>query len=72
MAKKKVRGDGLTTQEQKVMIEENSELSIQKQCELLGLKRATFYYKSIIKEYDDKLIDEIIKIQEEIPTYGNR
>ncbi|HIC78607.1 MAG TPA: IS3 family transposase [Sulfurovum sp.] len=47
-------------------------LSVQRQCELLGLKRATFYYKNIIKEYDDKLIDEIIKIQEEIPTYGNR
>ena len=54
------------------MIDKNSELSIQRQCELLGLKRATFYYKNIIKEYDDKLIDEIIKIQEELPMYGNR
>jgi putative transposase len=54
------------------MIDKNSELSVQRQCKLLGLKRATFYYKNIIKEYDDKLIDEIIKIQEEIPTYGNR
>ncbi len=72
MAKKKVRNDGFTTQEQKEMIEKNSKLSIQKQCELLGLKRATFYYKNIIREYDDKLIDEIIKIQEEIPSYGNR
>ena len=54
------------------MIEQKSELSIHRQCELLGLKRATYYYKNIIKEYDDKLIDEIIKIQEEIPTYGNR
>ena len=54
------------------MIEQKSELSIQKQCELLGLKRATYYYKNIIKEYDDKLIDEIIRIQEEIPSYGNR
>jgi len=55
-----------------MMIEKNSKLSIQRQCELLGLKRATFYYKNSIKEYDDKLIDEIIKIQEELPTYGNR
>ena len=55
------------------MIEKNSKLSIQRQCELLGLKRATFYYKNSIKEYDDdKLIDEIIKIQEELPIYGNR
>ncbi len=54
------------------MIERSSKLSVQKQCELLGLKRATYYYKNIIQEYDDKLIDEIIKIQEEIPTYGNR
>ena len=54
------------------MIEKSSKLSVQKQCELLGLKRATYYYKNIIQEYDDKLIDEIIKIQEEIPTYGNR
>jgi len=54
------------------MIEQDSELSIQKQCELLGLNRATYYYKNIVKEYDDALIDEIIKIQEELPIYGNR
>jgi len=72
LAKKKVRGDGFTTQEQKKMIEQHSKLSIQKQCELLGLNRATYYYKNIVKEYDDALIDEIIKIQEELPIYGNR
>lgn len=54
------------------MIEQHSKLSIQKQCELLGLNRATYYYKNIVKEYDDALIDEIIKIQEELPIYGNR
>jgi len=54
------------------MIEQESELSIQRQCELIGLSRATYYYKNSVKVYDDKLIDEIIKIQEKLPIYGNR
>ncbi len=42
------------------------------QCELLGLSRSTYYHTPTNKEYDDKLIDEILKIQEETPFYGYR
>lgn len=54
------------------MIEQGSKLTVQRQCELIGLSRATYYYKNRIQSYDDKLIDEIIKIQEKLPIYGNR
>ncbi len=50
----------------------NKEVTIMTQCSLMGLNRSSFYHAPKVKRYDEKLIDEIIKIQEEIPTYGNR
>jgi len=56
-----------------MMIDKHSkEVTIMTQCSLMGLNRSSFYHVPKIKEYDENLIDEIIKIQEEIPTYGNR
>ena len=55
------------------MIDKNSkEISIIAQCSLMGLNRSSYYHATKIKEHDEKLIDEIVKIQEEIPTYGHR
>lgn len=50
----------------------NKDVTIMTQCFLMGLNRSSYYHIPKVKEYDEKLIDEIIKIQEEIPTYGNR
>ena len=56
-----------------MMIDKNSkEISIIAQCSLMGLNRSSYYHATKIKEHDEKLIDEIVKIQEEIPTYGHR
>ena len=50
----------------------NKDVNIMTQCSLMGLNRSSYYHIPKTKEYDEKLIDEIVKIQEEIPTYGNR
>lgn len=50
----------------------NKEVTIMTQCSLMGLNRSSYYHVPKIKEFDEKLIDEIIKIQEKIPTYGHR
>jgi len=50
----------------------NKDVNIMTQCSLMGLNRSSYYHIPKTKEYDEKLIDEIIKIQEEIPTYGHR
>ncbi len=42
------------------------------QCRLIGLNRSSYYHIPIVKEYDDKLIYEILKIYEETPFYGYR
>jgi len=56
-----------------MMIDKNSkEISIIAQCSLMGLNRSSYYHATKIKEHDEKLIDEIVKIQEDIPTYGHR
>jgi putative transposase len=55
------------------MIEPNNkDIPIRTQCLLLGLNRSSYYHTPIVKEYDDKLIDEILKIYEDTPFYGYR
>ncbi len=56
-----------------MMIDKDSKkVTIMTQCKLIGLNRSSYYHAPKMKEYDEKLIDEIVKIQEEIPTYGHR
>ena len=52
---------------------ENSELSIVKQCELTSMNRSTVYYdhKESRPKYDEPLVQEIQKINEEISFYGH-
>ena len=50
----------------------NKDVTIMTQCSLMGLNRSSYYHMPKIKEYDEDLIDEIVKIQEKIPTYGHR
>jgi putative transposase len=55
------------------MIEANNkDLPITVQCQLLDLNRSSYYHAKKSKEYDDKLIDEVLKIQEETPFFGYR
>ena len=56
------------------MIEEdNSTISISRQCEILGVARSTFYYKPVEKDDSDiKLMDIIDEIYTQYPFYGRR
>lgn len=56
------------------MIEENnSTISISRQCEILGVARSTFYYKPVEKNDDDiKLMSIIDEIYTQYPFYGRR
>ena len=57
------------------MIEPNKrDLSLVKQCKLLGLNRSSIYYKQTpyIERCDRNLINEIIRIYERMPFYGYR
>lgn len=56
------------------MIEEdNSLISISRQCEILGVARSTFYYKPVEKDDSDiKLMDIIDEIYTQYPFYGRR
>lgn len=53
---------------------DNNELSIVKQCELLGVNRSSIYYNltPYIERCDKNLINEIIQIYELMPFYGYR
>ena len=50
----------------------NRDIPIRTQCRLIGLSRSSYYHISVVKEYDDKLIDEILTIHEDTPFYGYR
>ena len=56
------------------MIEEdNSTISISRQCEILGVARSTFYYKPVEKDDSDiKIMDIIDEIYTQYPFYGRR
>ncbi|MFZ5535567.1 MAG: IS3 family transposase [Patescibacteria group bacterium] len=53
---------------------EPKEISIVKQCNLLGINRSSLYYNSTpyIERCDKNLINEIIRIYELLPFYGYR
>jgi len=57
------------------MIEpEHKKLSIERQCELLGINRSSYYYKAeeIDTEKDRSLLDEILTIHKLFPYMGSR
>jgi putative transposase len=55
------------------MIEqENKDLSIKRQCELLGLTRSVYYYKPIQNEEDEKYKKLIFEVYIKRPFYGYR
>jgi putative transposase len=60
----------LTTKKAKV--EETPELSIQEQCDVLGLSRSSFYYRSKPRKPDEKLVKTIEDIYVNHPFYGYR
>jgi putative transposase len=73
LVKKKVSTDGTNVRKKKMMIDpKNIEIPIRTQCQLVGLNRSSYYHIPVVKEYDDKLIDEILNIYEETPFYGYR
>ena len=47
------------------------ELSISKQCKIVGLNRGSLYYKSKKSEKRENIKKEIVRIYEEIPIYGS-
>jgi putative transposase len=56
----------------KSKVEEIPELSIQEQCDVLGLNRSSFYYRSNPRKHDDKLVKSIEEIYTNKPFYGHR
>ena len=72
MVKKKVQF--LSVEEKRKMIEdEHTSLSIRRQCELIGLHRATLYYEPMeISEEKLLLMRRIDEIFTECPFYGSR
>jgi putative transposase len=53
--------------------EDNSTISISRQCEILGVARSTFYYKPVEKDDSDiKLMEIIDEIYTQYPFYGRR
>ena len=56
------------------MIEpENQDLSVRRQCELLGLPRASYYYKPVRDESEDNRLNHLIdEIYTKYPFYGVR
>ncbi len=55
-------------------VEEVNDMSIQKQCKLLGVPRSSYYHKSERKwDLNDELLMQAIdRIYMEEPTYGSR
>jgi putative transposase len=53
---------------------EDKEMSIIKQCDLLGINRSTLYYQEIpfIERIDPEIIAQIVEIYEHMPFYGVR
>lgn len=54
------------------MVEKNSGLSLQKQCELLELNRSSYYYQSVEHPQDSELVAALHQIHESQPFYGYR
>lgn len=62
----------MSVREKRSLISPNCELPIQRQCELLGLARSSFYYELNEHEIDTILMNEIKDIWMEFPFYGYR
>lgn len=58
--------------EKRSLISPNNNRSIQRQCELLGLQRSTFYYDPKESELDTICMNEIMDIWKLFPFYGYR
>ena len=48
------------------------EISLSKQCELLGISRSYLYYKPIVNKKKDAIKEHIQQVYEEIPIYGEK
>jgi putative transposase len=56
-----------------MLIESRHEVSIRKQCELIGLNRSSFYYKPVPESEEDIRIKNLIdEIYTDKPFYGYR
>ena len=60
----------------KDLIDENSDLSVQSQCEIIGLSRSVYYYKPTENEVETEKKEQILKFIEELfakrPYFGHR
>lgn len=63
----------MTLPERRTLIEnDNSEISIKRQSELLGISRSSIYYQPIVNQRDKLIMDKIDKIYTDCPFYGSR
>ena len=75
MVVKKVEDVQLSIEEKRCCIEkEHPQLSIKKQCELIGLNRSSYYYqpKKPLQNKDLKLMNLIDELYTNHPFYGSR
>lgn len=54
------------------IVEKESDISINRQCELLDLNRSSLYYKKRIKDDSKEIKEDILNIYENNPFYGHR
>ena len=63
----------MPVQERRRLVEPNRELSIRRQCHLLGLPLSTFYHKSMRNHRrDERLMKVLDQLHLEDPTRGTR
>lgn len=63
----------LTHREKLLLLEKESEdISLTRQCELLGVSRASVYYQSVVNQADIRIMGFIDKIYTDYPFYGSR
>ncbi len=77
MVKKKVQANGHKIEEKRNLVEKNNkQVSVRRQCELLGLSHSTYYYKSQRKpecvKYDEEAKRRVLELYEKRPFYGKR
>jgi len=72
----KKTGAGFGIEEKKALVEqENSTLTIKRQCELIGLSRSTAYYQNVeivVSKDEIDIKNAIDKIHYKEPSYGVR
>lgn len=62
----------MSVAEKRTLISPNSDRTIRRQCELLGLERSSYYYASNDDKEDTELMNEIMEIWIQYPFYGYR